>query len=352
MLLLLACTGAPDEAPESFVAPDAPGAYDAVTWEDRVVDRSGLELPLQIWAPTETARGTEGVQYDDLLQGEAWSQGELACASPRPVVMFSHGSQGIRWQSHFLTEAWAEHGLIVVAPDHVGNTIFDNSGDRAEIARDRPGQIIDSYDWLLAESADPDSRLYGCVDEADGYLMSGHSFGGFTTLAVGGAALDIAGLAEICETEDRFFCGAEHLFDEDKADLSDPRVTAILPLAPGGAEVFGPYLADIQLDAYVMGATLDEKTPYETEALAIYQGLGGSPMLGTLLEGGHFSFTEMCVLPVTEFDGCGDDFLDIDTATRLVEVTSLAFTKRWLGFDEAEAWLPPPGEPDLEWSER
>ncbi|MCP4806344.1 MAG: hypothetical protein GY884_13455 [Proteobacteria bacterium] len=351
MWWILACA-APVEPSEVFVAPDAPGPFDAVTWEDRFTDSAGVELTVQIWGPTTAARGTDGVQYDDLLQGEAWSQGELACESPRPVVMFSHGSQGIRWQSFFLTEAWAEHGLIVVAPDHPGNTFVDSSGDRAEIAAARPGQVIDSYDWLLAESHDAESKLFGCVDEAAGYLMSGHSFGAYTTLAVGGASLDIAGLREICETDDQFFCGAEHLFDEDKVDLSDPRAVAILPLAPGGAIAFGPHLADITGDAYVMGSTLDEKTPYETEAKVIYERLGGSPMLGTLIDGGHFSYTEMCVLPLSEFDGCTDEFLDIDVAKDLVEVTALAFTKRWLGWEEAEAWLPPDDALDLEWDQR
>ena len=351
MLILLACAP-PADPPEAFVPPDEPGAYDAVTWEDVFVDPQGVELTAQVWGPTSTARGTEGVRYDDLLAGQAWSQGELVCDTPRPVVVFSHGSQGIRWQSFFLTEAWARHGLVVVAVDHPGNTFVDSGGDRAEVAAARPGQAIASFDWLIAESDDPDSRLFGCVDPDAGYLMAGHSFGGFTTLAVGGAALDIAGLREVCETEDRFFCGAEELFAEDKADLSDPRATAILPLAPGGAEVFGPYLAEIPGDAYVMGGTLDEKTAYETEALAIHQGLPPGAMLGTLVDGGHFSFTEMCVLPLSEFDGCTDEFLDIETAKRLVEVTSLAFTKRWQGWDEAEAWLPPEGEPDLEWSVR
>ncbi|RMF12332.1 MAG: hypothetical protein D6761_12950, partial [Candidatus Dadabacteria bacterium] len=47
-----------------------------------------------------------------------------------PVVIFSHGAGGVRFQSVFLTEYLAAHGYIVVAPDHEGDaTITEINGE-------------------------------------------------------------------------------------------------------------------------------------------------------------------------------------------------------------------------------
>src|SRR5262245_10742139 len=40
-----------------------------------------------------------------------------------PLIIFSHGFGGIRFQSYFITERLATHGFVVVSPDHPGNTL-------------------------------------------------------------------------------------------------------------------------------------------------------------------------------------------------------------------------------------
>ena len=356
-LLLVACAG-PDEGPSEieFTAPDGAGLFTAVSEEDSLLREDGQELVLQLWWPSQETQASLA-DYDDVASGNALSRGAAACDPRRPAVVFSHGHRGIRWQSFFLTEALAEHGWVVIAPDHPGNTLFDPDGDdedRARSAMSRPGDVTLSYEHLLARSADPEDELFGCLDEEQGFIVSGHSFGGFTTVATAGAALDIAGLRESCAVEDEFWCGAEDFVgaDVDALDLSDPRVVAAMPLAPGGAVAFGPYLEDITVPMLVMGATLDDKTPYEEEAVPIYEGAGGPSRLAGLIDGGHFSFTELCVVPLDDFDGCSEEYLDIETAKRLTRTLGLAFAWEQLGFDEAAAWLPPEGEPDLLWEQR
>ncbi|MBW1811763.1 MAG: hypothetical protein JRJ87_26475, partial [Deltaproteobacteria bacterium] len=44
---------------------------------------------------------------------------------PYPLVLFSHGSYGIRWQSVFYTLHLASHGYVVVSADHTGNTVWE-----------------------------------------------------------------------------------------------------------------------------------------------------------------------------------------------------------------------------------
>jgi len=341
MLSLLAC--APADPTEIFVAPDATGPYGAVTWAD-----SAGDLTVQVWAPTEDPRGTFGVEYDELLSGEAWSQGDLACEQPRPVVMFSHGNSGARWQSFFVTEDLAEHGAVVVAPDHTHNTFFDYDDDQtAQVALDRPRQIAESFDWLLAESADPESRLHGCVASDAGYLALGHSFGGWTVVALSGARFDAEGMRTWCEGNSYLLCGAEQLVTDDVIDLSDERVDAVVSLTPAGAVTFGPYLEEADRPSLIVGGSADETTPYATETLPMFEGLPDAD-LATLVGAGHFSFTEICALPIQDFDGCTEDFLPIEDAHRITTVLTLAWLKRWQGFTEAEGWLPF-DDADLEW---
>ena len=47
---------------------------------------------------------------------------------PFPVVLFSHGNGGIRFQSFFFAAHLASHGYVVVSPDHHGNTFVDTPG--------------------------------------------------------------------------------------------------------------------------------------------------------------------------------------------------------------------------------
>src|SRR5262249_53676829 len=98
------------------------------------------------------------------------------------------GSCGYAYQSTFLTPLLASYGLIVAAPPHPGNTIFEiqtcgSAQSLAASALERPADVIYAADQLLAASADNSSPFFGAID-AQRMGMSGHSFGGFTTYVV------------------------------------------------------------------------------------------------------------------------------------------------------------------------
>ncbi len=115
-----------------------------------------------------------------------------------PLVMFSHGSCGFPQQSVYFTAVLASYGFVVAAPPHPGNTALDQCGTPAaetDSFANRPADITFVIDTLLALNQDPSSFFYGAIDPSR-IGMSGHSFGGLTTLRV--SALDprvIAGLA-------------------------------------------------------------------------------------------------------------------------------------------------------------
>ena len=353
LALLLACHGGDSDSDaivEPYTPPDVPGPYAVGTMERTVVSDDGTELTVQVWYPTESP-GTTLYSYDELIEATAWvDPGPVACASPRPVVLFSHGNEGIRWQSLFITEQLAAHGYVVIAPDHTGNTFLDNSADRGALVIRRPHDIQASFDAGVAWAADSGDPLAGCIDPDAGYAMMGHSFGGYTTFANSGAPVDIAGIASICESRSSFFCGAQDYYEGDSADLADPRVWAAIPLAPVGTDAFtDPGLAAITVPTLVIGGKDDELTTWAYEVSPLFPPLTAEPRaLAGIADTGHFTFTGLCDLLSTQ-NGC-EDGRPIAEAQALIATLSIAWLDQARGRSEAAEWLPP--ESDLlEWTE-
>ena len=175
MLLVLACASDDGdkngEDTQPFMPPDALGLYSVSTQSVEVMSRHGFELPTQVWYPT-TEESDDLHVYGDIKESPmAIDDADPDCSQIRPVVAFSHGNTGMRFQSYFFGEYLASHGYIVIAPDHVGNTIFDNDETRKpELILRRPEDISDSVDWLF-DSED----FKDCVDPDAGFAMAGHS---------------------------------------------------------------------------------------------------------------------------------------------------------------------------------
>ena len=103
-----------------------------------------------------------------------------------PVVLFSHGSSGIRFQSTFLTAHLASWGIIVAAPDHWSRDLFHTLSAPVGDRNSSVTELLETLDLVTAENVRPGSRLEGMVD-AERVIAMGHSAGGGTIL---GAALD------------------------------------------------------------------------------------------------------------------------------------------------------------------
>jgi dienelactone hydrolase len=156
----------------------------------------GTALPVEVWYP---AAGDPGGEHDDYelipgiasgTQAAARDADPAGGAAPAPLVVFSHGMAGHRRQSTFLCTHLASHGVVVAAPDHVGNTLpellplflpLDEAGIEAAMVRsagDRPEDLRLVLDRLLA---DPPVPL-----DAGRVALCGHSFGGWTVLQATG----------------------------------------------------------------------------------------------------------------------------------------------------------------------
>lgn len=339
LTFLLACGNTPADSgtratdsgvPSTPTDYSQPGAASPGTLQATVAGSTGTTLPVQVWYPAEPS-GQAPITYDGVYPGGAFEGAAPACDGPRPVLVFSHGNSGVRWQSPFFTEYLATHGWVVVAPDHVGNTLFDMGAvPFEEVILRRPQDLRDSFDWLVDESSRADSPLSGCVDADAGYAVAGHSFGGFTTYATAGAPFD-------------------HPTTGVPENRSDERVWAAIAMAPwdvGGLLNTGN--ADVAVPVLTLGGTLDVTTPWDMIA-GLHNTLTATPrFLGEFPAAGHFSFAPVSCL-VFDGDGCGDDFLPLETFTALVNASSLAFLEGAQGVEGAYEALP--DDPALLWSE-
>jgi predicted dienelactone hydrolase len=358
-LLLLACTPGDDTADtasvqDPFIAPDQAGPYLPASYEDLVPGPGGLELPVQVWFPASEA-DEDPYEYDDLWSASALEDGVPDCSQPRPVLLFSHGNSGMRFQSVFLTERLATRGWVVVAPDHVHNTYADYDDERlGEVMFRRPEDIVASFDWLVQAAAGPGGPLEGCVDEAAGYAVAGHSFGGFTAAAVAGATIDPAATAAYCEGGWGWLCSSVEdwalAHPGELAELGDPRVWASIPMAPAGYEALIGGLAGIEIPGMVLGGSADSTTSMAAQVGPIFEAWGGRPAyLGEIRDAGHYAFSNACeMLPF--LDECEGEYIEPEAGWAITNTLVAAFLGRILGEERYGEWLPPDDE-RLVWTE-
>jgi predicted dienelactone hydrolase len=345
----MGCTEAIEGPSETeWQEPGVSGDWSVGTRADVITGTDGLELEVQTWYPTQTTEGTlhlYGGLYESAI---ALSTAVPDCSETRPVLAFSHGSQALNYQSYFLTEYLASRGWVIVAPEHRGNTVWNDSEDKVVLAFRRPFDIRDTVDWLFETLASPGGVLDGCVDPEAGYAISGHSFGGYTTLAVAGAAIDLDAGLEFCATSGEWMCGDLERWAASggalgRHDLSDDRVWAALPMAHAGHEILFTGLPEIDIPVLILGGGQDPGTTIEGQAQPSFDALSASEPrhLGEIERAGHFAFSDACtLLSGWVGDECSESYIDPQEAHHMIRVWTSAFLQQARGRTDACDYLP------------
>jgi len=208
-----------------------------------------------------------------------------AQGGPWPVVFVSHGTGGSVLGHADLAAGLARAGNVVVALEHPGDNYRDRSlvGD-ARYFSERPAQLLAVMRAVLDSegAAGAAARLLmGDLSiDAKAIALLGHSAGGFTAAVVAGARGDRARVAEHCATHasadpmcalrdpsahmsvraqgPRFVLPADASLP---ATSSDPRVRALVLLAPLTVPLDPASLAGLPAATLIIGARRDEVLP-------------------------------------------------------------------------------------------
>lgn len=258
------CAGAGPASAAAVQDPTLPGPYPVgvtrftTSYVSTVTGNTRI-LTTEIWYPAgPAAAGQPTEAVFDGVRDAAHAPGRF------PLLIFSHGSGGIRFQSVFYTRHLASHGFIVAAPDHPGNTLIDNTESLPLLTMDRPRDVQFLLDRLLDPASVPEI-IDGHVD-ADRIGVTGHSFGGFTALAVATAAFN----------------------------PRDDRVKAIVPLAPFASIYSAGALALVRVPVMIQGSTGDTTTPFATNQQQPYDRLAAPRYLVEITDGQHLTFASTC----------------------------------------------------------
>ena len=207
-LLLASCSsdgGASTTGPDGGVSAAAyeaagPAAVGVLTTSATDSAR-GRTLPIEVWYPIESSGPASAVidfetdpdqraALSSLLDAApeacvakttASSRDAAAAAGEYPLVLYSHCYACTRWSAHAVMERLASHGFIVVAPDHIGDTLLDRlDGSPApldnELVDVREADIRFLLDRVLGGDVLPD----GISANAAQVGMLGHSIGSVT----------------------------------------------------------------------------------------------------------------------------------------------------------------------------
>lgn len=224
-----------------------------------------------------------------------------------PVVIISHGLASRPEDFTAVSEHLASHGFVVAIPQHPGSDFQQKQALLNGLSREvfdtsefynRPLDISFVIDELERRNQ---SEFGGRLD-LENVGVAGHSFGGYTALAVAGAEINLNYLKEIC---DRPFTGINvSLLLQCRAldDVSfptyqfrDPRVKAILAKNPLNSSIFGQTgLAQIQIPIMIAGGNYDPATPFVLEQVRGFTWLTTPNKYLALAEGqAHVNFSQL-----------------------------------------------------------
>lgn len=295
-------------------------------------------LEVAVWYPTRDASGAQ-VRYvgTSIVQPGVFGEASVGVDAPMPVLVFSHGSLAWPEASFFMTEFFASHGWLVLAPSHTDDLILNAFDTRPDpIYAQRPQDLSAALDALGAlPGGDP---LAGLADMSR-VGAAGHSFGGYTTLGWAGARYDIDALTRRCDAISPTYCA--HLSGGGDAPfvqgVADARVRALVPMSAGNSAMFdgGAGVEALDVPALLVSGSRDMSVPDALHGDLYWSALLSSPAVVehrrlVFPEAGHATLTNACAQFPGVYgadDGCGDDFIDPAQAHAITNAYALIFLR-------------------------
>ena len=229
--------------------------------------------PVQTWELTDNNRSEKRKFQVLVVTPKTWRKGQT------PVVVMSHGLNSQPKAYLDRAKHLASYGYVVALPDHVGSNgqYFQDmlEGYHRQMYSvnefiDRPLDISYVLDELERRN---DSDFEGRLNlQRVGVL--GHSFGGYTALALAGAPINFDNLEEICNRRVwepnvslLLQCRALELPRQDY-NFRDERIQAIISMNPVNSAIFGEQsIAQLNIPVAFGAGSDDPATPAAIEQL-------------------------------------------------------------------------------------
>jgi predicted dienelactone hydrolase len=351
-----------------------PGPYDVGVKTITINGASARPLTVDVWFPLDDAAGAPPHEYtllpgladvsDQAVDAESTS---MSADGPFPLVIYSHGSGGLRYIASNYTETIASFGYVVASTDHTGNTVLDDllctRTDGPVTALNRVNDIQQMIDALLDPTSTETAGFAAGIDP-ESIAVTGHSVGGFTTFAsVTGYENDLGSVAADARVDAIIpiapaIGGDRPPIDQSTTTTTDPdRVDRCAdPAAPEATaeeidaarnrrSITDEQLASITVPMMILVGTDDVATPVEPNVTRAWEFANSEPFYRVeLVKGQHQSFTNACryleLLPTWPADlqaltrpvlesqaaqGCGEGIMEIQRAQDLTNTFAITF---------------------------
>lgn len=294
--------------------------------------------PAPIECPDPQQDGPNAITVEDIQIPDARRDGVLEArliyptelAGPMPFVVLSHGVFMEPAVYDDLAQRLASHGMVVLGTRHRDAGVYAVEGigaacEEIPVAEQLPrlsemliglfetnhvhGRVNDFTTLIdYAETLNADGTLQGRID-LDRIGGVGHSFGGLTSLLVGGGRIDADAVGAACANGPSLadavggrlskfiMCAVLGKTDSanlvgDAAAFRDPRLKAVAALAPPLTAIWGPDLAGlsaIEVPTLLVFTDTDSAVPFEQVPPA-FAALGASKYLLKETGGTHNNF--------------------------------------------------------------
>lgn len=258
------------------------------------------------------------------------------------LVVMSHGFAADRHFVAYLARHLASYGFTVVSIEHPGSNIQALISSAYGVGIN---DILSSQEFIDRPQdfkfvLDRLARLHATIPSfknkfnTTDVTLIGHSFGGYTALALAGATLDLKGLRQFCQQvqplgrspADWLQCAAAKL-PYAKKQFKDNRIKQIILFNPIVGHLFQD-LSQVSVPSLILSNSNDGVTPIVSHQLQPFQQLKGEKYLLLAMGGTHMSVTDISNLDSAVAQSTLVDELMGNEASpirKAVEGVSLAF---------------------------
>ena len=254
----------------------------------------------EVWYPTTDTLTHKDKAFSPFIRIQTVRNGKTP-VKKMPLVFISHGAGGGRLTLEWLADKLVQNGFIVAAVDHYGNTFDHSTAEGFLEPWERPQDISFALTSLLKDAD------FGNLIDVRRLGMAGFSIGGYTTLALAGAEMNVdvlktyykspKGKREIALPE---FPDLLNFIDKPEVansfknapPLKDARFKAFFAICPASGQGFvkKEQMKNIDNPVYIVAAQADSIAPTATNASRYHELIGKSKYYVVKGKTGHYVF--------------------------------------------------------------